>query len=101
MSIARRVAIVTGCAQGLGKAIATRLAADGYNLALFDVHSQRDKLGDLEANITKNSGVKAISVMGDVAIEKDVSTLVGEAVNKLGSLDVVRSSTEPHTTQKH
>ena len=38
------VAVITGAAQGIGKAIALRLADDGFNVVVADLISQQDKL---------------------------------------------------------
>ena len=89
MANAKGVAIVTGCAQGIGRAIAMRLASDGYDLALFDIPVQNSKLEELQSVIPTRYGVKVISVMGSVSVEKDVEALVKETVDKLGGLDVV------------
>ena len=89
MSDAKGVAIVTGCAQGIGKAIAIRLASDGYDLVLSDILPQKVKLDELQSVISEKTGRKAISVICDVSVEKEGEALVTEAVDKLGGLDVV------------
>lgn len=91
MSIAvKGVAIVTGAAQGIGRAIALRLAKDGFNVSLNDIHTNEDKLKHV-ANEISSGRVKAISTVGDVSKEKDVSNLVNKTVEELGELNVVRS----------
>ncbi len=84
-----RVAIITGAAGDIGKVIAARLASDGFALALNDLPARSADLEALIAQITA-TGVKAVSVTGDVSVEKDVEALVETTVKELGSLDVVR-----------
>jgi NAD(P)-dependent dehydrogenase (short-subunit alcohol dehydrogenase family) len=49
------VAIVTGCSQGIGRAIATRLADDGYSVALNDLEFKRPQLEALAAELTERT----------------------------------------------
>ncbi|KAK0430403.1 hypothetical protein EV421DRAFT_1744085 [Armillaria borealis] len=70
------VAVVTGAAQGIGKAINLRLADNG-----FEPRSSR-KAAD------------AVSSMGDVSNEEDVKSMIEGVVNTLGGLDVTQSSNE-------
>lgn len=90
MSASKGVAIVTGSAQGIGRGIALRLAADGYNIALFDVPANKSKLEEVASTIVNEKGKRAVVVAGDVSVENDVEALVKQAVDELGSLDVVR-----------
>lgn len=86
---AKGSAIITGSAQGIGRAIALRLAADGYNIALNDVPTKKDVLLAVVAEI-EALGRKAVAVTGDVSKEEDVVALVQIAVNTFGTLNVVR-----------
>ena len=86
---AARVAIVTGAAQGIGEAIALRLAEDGFDVAVNDVPSSADKITSVVSAI-QAKGRKAIAVPGDVSVEADVMGIVEQAVQQLGGLDVVR-----------
>ncbi|KAJ3985109.1 hypothetical protein F5890DRAFT_1459971 [Lentinula detonsa] len=84
-----RVALVTGAAQGIGKAIALRLASDGLKIALNDIQSKGDQLESIAEEIKKSFGSEVYAFPGDVSEERDVEYMV-EAVSKgLGSLDVV------------
>jgi NAD(P)-dependent dehydrogenase (short-subunit alcohol dehydrogenase family) len=84
------VAIVTGSAQGIGKAIALRLAKDGYHVVLNDLPNQEDKLRETRQDILSTFGVKCTFVTGDVSKEEDVKNLVETAVKEFGDLAVVR-----------
>ncbi|KAJ3807572.1 NAD-binding protein [Lentinula aff. lateritia] len=78
---ATRVALITGAAQGIGKAIALRLASDGYKIALNDVDSKRNQLGGLTDEIERNHGRETK--------ERDVQDMVEAVSQRLGSLDVM------------
>ncbi|KAA1470690.1 acetoin reductase family protein [Dentipellis sp. KUC8613] len=85
-----KVAIVTGAAQGIGRAIAVRLAADGFDIGVNDLPTpeQAEKLEELKAEIEK-LGRKAIVVAGDVSQEPAVEKIVKDTVAAFGGLDVM------------
>ncbi len=58
-------AIVTGAASGIGRAVATRLAADGWSVVCVDTNETM--LDDVVAEI-RSSGQEAVSVLGDVTV---------------------------------
>ena len=90
-SSSRRVAIITGAAEGIGHGIALKLAKDGYDLGLFDLPQAQDKLAQLASTIEKDFGVRVVKVVGSVAVEEDVKRLVDTVVQELGSLYAVCS----------
>jgi NAD(P)-dependent dehydrogenase (short-subunit alcohol dehydrogenase family) len=76
------VALVTGAAQGLGHAIATRLAQDGHRTVVTDRTAS--------AALTALSGqIGGIAIPADVADPEQVAALVSEASARVGDIDVL------------
>lgn len=84
------VALVTGAAQGIGRAIALRLADDGYDIAVNDIASNAEKLGTVEGEI-KAKGRRTYVGVADVSIENEVKAMIDAVVQALGGLNVVSS----------
>jgi len=83
-----RVALVTGASQGIGYAIAVRLAQDGLNVAVNDIVAKSDKLDSVVSEI-RALGRQSISVPADVSSDVEVKQMVDRVVFELGSLDVM------------
>ncbi|KAJ6561562.1 hypothetical protein DFH09DRAFT_495856 [Mycena vulgaris] len=83
-----RIAAVTGAAQGIGRAIALRLADEGYDIALNDLQSKADQLEDLK-NIIISKNRRAHVVVADVSVESQVIGMINDVVASLGALDVM------------
>ena len=84
-SHATRVALVTGAASGIGKAIATRLASDGACVVIADLNLENaqkvaEELGGADV---------AIGVQADVTDEAQVSAAIDAAVLAFGGVDLV------------
>lgn len=82
------VAHVTGAAQGIGKAIALRLARDGHDVAVSDLPAKRDQLEVISKDIA-DLGVRSAALTGDVSDAVSVRGLVTGTAEELGSLDVL------------
>ncbi|EJD06818.1 NAD-binding protein [Fomitiporia mediterranea MF3/22] len=83
-----RVAIVTGGSQGIGYAIAKRLADDGIDVAINDVRSKQQQIDAVVEEIIKK-GRRAIAVPGDVSSEADVISIVEKTASELGGVDIM------------
>ena len=81
-----KVAIVTGGAQGIGRAISLRLAADGAALTVADLN---DEKAGAVANEIIAAGGKAIPARVDVADAASTAELIERTVRELGSVDVM------------
>ncbi|WP_037067389.1 SDR family oxidoreductase [Pseudonocardia acaciae] len=87
MSNDERVAIVTGGSRGIGSAIVTRLAADGY--AVVVGYAGRKDLAEDAVRAVEKTGGRAIAVQADVADEHAVAALFDAAEAAFGGVDVV------------
>lgn len=83
------VALVTSSTQGVGRAIALRLADDGFDVAVNDLPSRVRNLEALACEIALK-GRRSCAVLGDASSEADVQEMISSTVEELGSLDVVR-----------
>ena len=84
-SHATRVALVTGAAGGIGKAIATRLAADGACVVIADLDLEKAQAAAAELG---NTDV-AIGIQANVTDEAQVQAGIEAAVLAFGGLDLV------------
>ncbi len=86
MSITGKVALVTGAAQGIGKAIALRLAKDGADIALVDLN--QEKL-DAAAAEVRALGRRAFTFIADVSQLDQVTAAVAFAEKELDGFDIM------------
>ena len=86
-SMIKKTAIVTGASRGIGRAIATRLAKDGFNIVVNYVSNKVQAL-DLVNSIEQYGGT-AIAVQADVADPQSVKRLFDVAKQTFNQVDVL------------
>jgi NAD(P)-dependent dehydrogenase (short-subunit alcohol dehydrogenase family) len=86
MSTRRPTALVTGASQGIGAAIAARLAERGYDVAVSS--TSPDKLANTVSQVTK-AGARAAPVALDVCSRASIAKAMAEVVGAFGQLDVL------------
>jgi short chain dehydrogenase. len=81
-----KVAIVTGAASGMGKAIAKLFAKEGAKVTVSDINEEgaKETVREIEAD-----GGTAIAVKTNVASEEDVNHLVDKTVETFGTVDIL------------
>jgi NAD(P)-dependent dehydrogenase (short-subunit alcohol dehydrogenase family) len=75
-----KVAIVTGGAQGIGRAIADRLAADGARIVIADLKGAEEAAADF---------ADGVGLTVDVSSEVDVARMAAETVERCGAIDIL------------
>lgn len=86
ISLKGRAAVVTGGAQGLGKAMARRLAEAGASVLIGDLRQEQAEAAADE--VSRRYGVPVIAARLDVTDSASVAALADRAVSEFGSLDV-------------
>lgn len=81
-----RVVIVTGAAQGIGRAIAERFASDGASVVIADLNEAT--AADVAAAI-ESAGGQAIAIRTDVTNPADTDGLAAETMTRFGRIDVL------------
>jgi short-subunit dehydrogenase len=80
-----KVVVIIGSSSGIGRATAMLLANHGFNLVLASRH--QEEISNL-AQLCQKKGVKVLAVKVDISREEDVESLVRQAVDTFGSIDV-------------
>lgn len=89
-SLEGKIAIITGGAQGLGKAISFRLAEEGCNTVIADINETG--IQETEKEIQKKFNRETLGIITDVTREEDVAQLVDLTVKRFGRLDIMVSN---------
>ena len=83
MRLKDKTAIVTGAGSGFGKGIAMRFAKEGARVGVVDINAEAAR------EVASQIGNSAFAMEADVSIDRDVSRMVQEAINRWGQLDIL------------
>lgn len=82
-----KVAIVTGAARGIGRAIADALANAGASLVINDWGQERE--AQKVAEELKSRGTKAVAIMANVASRQECEEMVQQTISTFGRVDIL------------
>ncbi len=83
-----KVALVTGAARGIGRALAVGFSEAGYDVAISDLKSEIDGLRETQAAIKRNGRAGYVQTM-DVSDKKDVQSAVERVLSEAKHIDVL------------
>ena len=86
MKLAGKVALVTGAAQGIGKAIAFLLAGNGADIVVSDINLER---AEETAKEIEGTGQRAMAIRVDVANSEEVERMVQTILERFGHIDIL------------
>lgn len=93
MRLKHKVAVVTGAANGIGRAIVIRLAREGASVAINDIDEVAGQA--LQSQIQLDGGT-SFYLHGDAASERDLSALMTAVKDRFGGLDILVNNVVPN-----
>jgi 3-oxoacyl-[acyl-carrier protein] reductase len=86
LKLTGKVALVTGAAQGIGRAIALLLAQNGADIVISDVNLEKAEETSKEI---EGTGQRVMAIRGDVSNVEEVEQMVQAILNRFGHIDIL------------
>lgn len=83
-----KTVLITGAAQGIGKAIAWELAKHQYDIVI-NYHTSQQAAADLKSEIIENFGVRCLTIGADVSNPEQVDQMITQVEEQLGGVDIL------------
>ena len=83
-----KTVLITGAAQGIGKAIAWELAKHQYDIVI-NYHTSQQAAADLKSEIIENFGVRCLTIGADVSDPEQVDQMITQVEEQLGGVDIL------------
>ena len=91
LGLREKVALIGGASQGLGRAVAEELAAEGCSLVLCARNEQT--LNETCDAIREETGAHVIPACGDLSIRRDIERMFNDGVQRFGQIDILITNT--------
>jgi len=82
-----KVAVITGSARGIGRAIAEEYASNGAKVIISDI--MQDKAEETANEIREKFHIDTLAVKTDVSKYEDVEILINQTIEKFGKIDII------------
>ena len=86
MLLENRVALITGSASGMGKAMALRFAQEGCDIVVADLNLDGAKKASDEV---RSVGRKAYAIKSDISSSQDIKDLIDQSIREFGKIDIL------------
>lgn len=83
-----KVVLITGAAQGIGKAIAWELAKHQYDIVI-NYHTSQQAAADLKSEIIETFGARCLTIGADVSDPEQVDQMITQVEEQLGGVDIL------------
>lgn len=83
-----KVVLVTGSSRGIGKAIVTDFAQNGYDVVINYI-KEDNQAKKLKKKLEKDYNIKALTIKADVSNENEVQKMIDTIINEFGRIDVL------------
>lgn len=83
-----KIALITGAAKGIGKAIARELAVNGYD-TIINYLTSEEEANSLKNELINDYGIRCLAIKADVSKEQEVEEMFAIAERELGNVDIL------------